>query len=150
MSYNIDHSEYIGNGTLRISREDRDKLIEELGDEGLPEGNFLTYPECLIRCEDSSEDEFEIIMPWWYGSWSGNSFETLETKILTKTRGTADLIFIWEGGDSITGLRVTDGKVEDMTVKYVLEPKEFKIPQELNLKYGLSDDDWAPVDSDDF
>ena len=57
-----------------------------------------------------------ISSPYWYGEGSGTLWDTLITKVLPKTRGTADLIYCWEGGDSYTGIRVQDGKVTEHEV----------------------------------
>jgi hypothetical protein len=52
----------------------------------------------------------------WGGAGSGwatqstHGKSTLE-KILAKTKGDADIVLTWEGGDSHSGVRVRDGKI---------------------------------------
>jgi len=52
---------------------------------------------------------------WWSGEFSGTAYNDILGDLLRRTKGSADLVFHWEGGD-LTGLRVTDGKVTTHTV----------------------------------
>lgn len=59
----------------------------------------------------------------WSGDWSGRTLEYFE-KFLGMTRGTCELVLIWEGGDMVGGYKVVDGKVTKCSVGYILTPKE--------------------------
>jgi hypothetical protein len=50
---------------------------------------------------------------------SGASFQIL-TKIIPLLKGEADLVFLWEYGDSVSGLMIRDGKAVDCEVSYTL------------------------------
>ena len=53
------------------------------------------------------------------GEFSGNSEDAL-LAALQKTKGSAELLLTWEGGDSFTGLRVVDGKVTKHDIRFSL------------------------------
>jgi hypothetical protein len=59
----------------------------------------------------------------WCGEGSGHSFDYFKREVLTKIHGHAELRIVWEGGDSITGLIVKDGKVIECSVEWRLVPK---------------------------
>lgn len=121
MSYNVDHAEYIGEGRLTISRSDREGLLAVHEDE-LCECNFIDpYNEecCLVAGDDP--DTWIIKRPWWYGEGSGRGVaDVLVKHILPLTKGHAQILLVWEGGDSITGLEVTDGVVVEREVIFTL------------------------------
>ena len=112
MSYNIDSSEYL-KGKLRILKKTARDLYEKYQDE-MAEINFLDTK--VFNGPDDLDKEIDIDKLWWYGEGSGYSYEALKD-ILTHTKGKADILFTWEGGDSHTGLRVTNGKVKEMAIK---------------------------------
>lgn len=113
MSYNIDSSEY-KSGKLTISAAEARRLIKKHGD-NLPEG-------CFLNEIDTTEDgDLEIKDFWWYGEGSGHAYHEILEDILAKTKGKATLLFVWEGGDSHTGLKVNNGKVSEAKVKIELE-----------------------------
>lgn len=74
-----------------------------------------------LRPGNASLEEVEIQDLGWYGEWSGRSYRDVLPKVLAKTKGAADLLFVWEGGDSFTGLRVKDGVVVEKRVVIRLE-----------------------------
>ena len=114
MSTNCTHAKYI-RGELRLPVA---KLAEFQRLE-LPATNFLQIPSS----DRDAGDEVVIVKPWWCGDWSGNSFDTLRDTILPASRGSADLVFIWEGGEGFTGLRVEDGKVTEHDVEFPSVPR---------------------------
>jgi len=117
MSYNIDNSEVIAGGPLRMEQSARERLATEHEFE-LPEVNFLTDDDCV---SDVDEDGYvEITNFWWYGESSENSYELLIDTILPRTKGSADIVFTWEGGDSHTAVQVRDGVVTQRDVKFSL------------------------------
>lgn len=113
MSYDIDSIDYLS-GELKLPVP---VYLPNLGIDYLPEGCFLLHPE-------ETMDGHTIKKLWWHGEGSGNGFEDFK-KILACTVGEADLLICWEGGDSYTGLRVTNGKVVEHEVVHALgAPKE--------------------------
>lgn len=117
MSYNISSSEYIS-GKLTLGILDFYSL-KELYKNELPEGSFLNdyNSKYILNFLDS---EVEINQFWWYGEGSRYSLGILKDKILPLTRGEADILFVWEGGESFSGLRVKDGLVTEKVVRFEL------------------------------
>jgi hypothetical protein len=127
MSYNIDHIENVS-CDLRITYGKFLALMKKYEGE-LPEANFLhdladTYS--YLDTDDDSEDleealktVLEIKNVAWCGGGSGRTRALLET-ILKKCDGTADLVLIWEGGDTVTGIKVRDGNITRCKVGYTL------------------------------
>jgi hypothetical protein len=57
------------------------------------------------------DNNWNVTQPfWWNGERSGSSFEAL-LEVLASFEGEIDLVLIWEGGDSIDGLRLRNHKV---------------------------------------
>ena len=106
MSYNIDTIEVVS-GALTLTEEAREAALAAIADR--PEGNFLDYAT-LPRVR-------------WCGDWSGHTLPELK-RALTYTRGTADLALIWEGGDSVSGIRVVEGAVTEHKASVVLGDAE--------------------------
>jgi hypothetical protein len=121
MSYNVDSVDYIpGTGPLTIHK---DVITEEKARsiDGRPECSFIDYEDA--RDDLSVGGMWSIRYPWWFGEGSGRTTEELE-RILSRTKGDADLILCWECGDSYTGYRVRDGKVTRHKVIMSLGEKE--------------------------
>ena len=119
MSYNINSSEYLSGGPLKISRGKAREILDEIGwDEGsgeIAECNFLD--ELDLNPKLDQDELLEIKSPWWSGEHSGGTYGVLQKRVLPHTKGTAIILFTWEGGDSRTALRVADGKVTVKKVK---------------------------------
>lgn len=118
MSCNIDSSEYIS-GKLRISKKDCVDLIKECYGCYLPEECFLL--DLDLDSVEKDDDLIEILNPSWSGMGSGYSYEGSLQKVLSKTKGRAIILFIWEGGDNKTALKVDNGKVTKGKVKITVE-----------------------------
>jgi len=118
MSYNISHSAYIGSGRLTITKRALRKLLEDYEDD-LAEGNFLHVLHGKIK---GYGDEEEIVVEnfWWYGEYSGHSYRDILPKILSFTKGTADILFVWEGGNDFSGLHVENGVCQERKVEVSL------------------------------
>lgn len=114
MSYNIDTVSYLS-GKLTINREVAHGLIVKYRND-LPEDCFLDDLELI----GPGEDDLVITRPSWRGERSGWAYDTLKV-VLARTKGDADLLLIWEGGDNQSGIKVRDGKVTETKVKSVLE-----------------------------
>ncbi len=115
MSYNITTSDYLS-GQLSISEDNLIKARRTFKDK-LPECNFI---EELDQGEPIN-GVYVIKNFWWYGEGSGYATGECLEKILAMTTGTAEIILTWEGGDSITGLKVMDGVTAKQRVKQIFE-----------------------------
>ena len=120
MSYNIDYSEYL-KGKLTIKVLDAVELYRKLKDD-MPECNFIE--EIVDNPNYELNDVVGIENPWWYGEFSGHSYETTLRTCLVKTKGKATILFVWEGGDSQTALEVNNGKIKEKKVKVTVEDEE--------------------------
>jgi hypothetical protein len=120
VSYSIDSNEYLS-GRLSISLGDWRRLANELSDD-LPERTFLNE-------QTPPQGDDSVIVPivkfWWYGEGAGyESEELFKKKVAPFLIGEADILLVWEGGDSHTGWRIIDGKVTDCKVVSSLVPIE--------------------------
>lgn len=116
MSYNCTGAEYI-KGKLYIERDIGIRLLEEMSD-NLPESNLL---DCLCVRDPSSLSELvEIKNPTWCDTGSNYNYPEDFVKVLSHTKGKADIVLTWEGGDSLSGFRVEDGKVTQREVVMAL------------------------------
>jgi hypothetical protein len=118
MSYNIDNIKVIAGGPLKIDKATLDTLLDE--DVDRPEGNLLDE---YADAEPDADGNVTLKDLWWYGEGSGSTYDTFTDEVLPATTGKANLVIIWEGGDSVTGLRVIDGTVTECDVGYVLLEK---------------------------
>ena len=123
MSNRITSCEYIGPWRLTITSADLGRARYELGRKGngmriIPEGSFLDDARCLKKIADGI---YEIMAIGWETEGSG-FLETL-AEALSYTKGSADIMQVWEGARSVepfTGLRVVDGKVTKRMVNISL------------------------------
>ena len=115
MSYNIDTINVL-HLSAKIRSVDASRLRRKYKAD-LPEGCFLHNG---LAKEDSDGfcalTEFE-----WVGEGSGNSWRDLIGEIASKIVGKVEAILTWEGGDSVTGLRIVDGKLTEPAVSMTLE-----------------------------
>lgn len=117
MSYNIDHVEYLGKKILSIKAQDALDFCNQHGNDYLPEICFLTD----VEFADFDPNEIvPIDYPGWSGEGSGGTIELFE-EALSLTTGCAELLLTWEGGDSVTGYKVTNGSVKKKKVRVTLE-----------------------------
>lgn len=114
MSYNIDSVTMLKNDNLRMTVGNVRRLVVQL-EEDLPEFNFLTNLnrdiKSRIKIGETLSDEIELPINElaWCSTWSGNSFSIFLKKVAPHILGSADAIYTWEGGDSISGLRIVNG-----------------------------------------
>ena len=109
MSYNITSIKYIGTEKLTINAADLARASTEL--------RGKTPARCFIddiKQLNQAFDVFQIGQVEWCGECA-NDEEAL-FRALSYTQGSADLLVIWEGGDSLTGLRVHNGVVTEHEV----------------------------------
>ncbi len=88
--------------------EDFNLLREKHGGEA-PESSFF---------EDGLAPDGVLPMVW-HGGGSGRSYESL-IDCLCHTKGNADLLLVWNAGDTFEGIRVVDGVVTEHPVKHSL------------------------------
>jgi len=116
MSYNVDNIKIL-EGELWIAVADADAIKEEMqGD--CPEGFFLDDYNRSYCLEEPNDDGFmKIKVLLFHGEWSGYSHDRYFAKILSVLHGTAKIMEIWEGGDTVEMYTLIDGKKTDI-VKY--------------------------------
>lgn len=122
MSYNVDRVEILESKRFRIKKSVL--LAYEDRDDDLPESNFVWAALSASKNTDAGEDVLLETLEWT-GVGSGHSWD-LFLEILEKTEGFADIVTTWEGGDSVTGLRVRNGQVTPMFVERYLSSVEKK------------------------
>lgn len=127
MSYNCDSILSL-EGTLVLAKADFDRLLKKYCHE-LPEQCFLVEQEG--RFDDDAEEDEVLVFDGigasltWCGEGSGYSYVDVFLKeVVPCLKGKADFVLTWEGGDSITGLRIKDGKAVEMDVAHKLVPKK--------------------------
>lgn len=115
MGYNVDHVECLS-GELTISEEGKAWLVRAENGEG-PEW----FPEIGPRIGDD-----DTVIMRWSGEGSGNAASARGIDPCTRspleeffsfTRGTAEFVFYWEGGESRSGYRVVDGAMKEYEVE---------------------------------
>lgn len=117
MSYNIDNVDATLTDAKILFKTL--KSLNKKYESDLPERNFI---EELLDEEPDSEGYVKIKDITWCATGSGRTYDVLTEKILPKTKGKMELIFTWEGGESISGLLVEDGKVTECNVEMTLVP----------------------------
>lgn len=136
MSYNISGFKLQKIENLTIKRKDLEKLIEkdinkeykklifregmwdldsfcgEGGMSGTYSSNKETCSHCGQSLPETSGPTLIIDDVRMGGEGSGHEFWEFTRKVLEKTMGFLKAVVIWEGGDSIEIIKVTDGKIE--------------------------------------
>jgi len=144
MSYNIDSIKFLS-GELSLSKTKFLELLEKCKDE-LPEDSFFCRDDVELitmktkgnKTKALASDECPDRLVWtardtnrsntyknklrWRCSGSGSTYDTFKY-CLSQMEGEADLVVIWEGGDSVYGLRVRNGQVSEHKVGYILLDK---------------------------
>ena len=131
MSYNIDDVTVLVAGKpapfmlardiVRVAGELRAKNWLPEIDLFYETGYFAAAGEALATAGQDARIKLEKF--WWQGEGSGSTFTYFIEEVLVLLHGSVDLLLVWEGGDSTTGLRVKDGAVAKMAVKFVLVEK---------------------------
>ena len=115
MGYNIDSADILKSDNFRLSEHQFKewKLAECEGTLEIAEINFLES----VKYQAKLMDGWYVYHNFsWGGCWSGHGYEVLKKEFLPYFKGSADIIFTWEGGNSHSGLRVVDGKVTEHEV----------------------------------
>lgn len=119
MANNISNCQYIS-GKLYMKRADAIKLTLKYKG-SLYVSNFLDE----LDLEGNLHEQLGVD-PYFDGEGSGRNFHVF-LEILQSTSGNADILLIWEDGDSFSGLRVRDGSVEEKEVYFSLDAPEGEI-----------------------
>jgi hypothetical protein len=122
VSYNIDHVEILGASMLTITGENL-KAVRKLAARSFySHGAETCWLNELPEADDIDDGALYPIEFEWHGEGSGHSWNEWGMKALTLTQGRLEAILTWEGGDSVTGLRVVDGVVTEPEVIKTLAP----------------------------
>jgi hypothetical protein len=119
MSYNITSCQIAASKGFCITVAAYKALQAELADsEELPETNILD--DGWLKYGATVKDGKIYPKSFW---WSGNDYHQrlLQEKVLPAFHGTTDLVFVWEGGDSFTGLRYARGMSVKREVAFSLK-----------------------------
>lgn len=117
MSYNPDSITRIAGNDLTIHADDIKMLVAK-HERDLPGDCFLTDSRATQREPGNLRTITRLA---WRSEGSGSSFDAVLVKsVLPRTRGTADFVVTWEGGDAHTGLRVIEGVVTQHEVVQAL------------------------------
>lgn len=118
MSYNIDSTETLS-GKISIRVEDYHLWKDR---EDLPEGNpFQLDPDEVDSA--TSDGMIDLNRFWWYGEFSGTSYNKIMGELATYLVGEACVLFTWEGGDSHHIVKFENGKATEHEVKFVAGKK---------------------------
>lgn len=109
MAYNIDTITILKSDGFAIPRPRWEELVEKHSNE-VPESSVLDDDFPKRCCEEHRGLLFVNSFPF-HGEGSGSAIDLLVETILPAFLGSADLLLIWEGGDSTSGLRLLNGKV---------------------------------------
>ncbi len=126
MSYNITNV-HVLKLDATIPAKDVKRLFKDFK-EDFPENCFLSYLEGEADdalMEGEPKKQLEIPNFYWSDDWSGHSYEDiLIKKVAPLIHGEIEAVFVWEGGDDFSGLKIKDGFVIECDVEYKLIPKK--------------------------
>lgn len=88
----------------------------------LPEDCFLHDIKREAASLGGGDSRIAIKEFAWTGECSGNSWDFLRDTVAQCIRGRIEAIVTWEGGDSVSGLRIVDGVMTEPRVIRTLEP----------------------------
>ena len=94
--------------------------LDEFEERHTAECSFVNEQSHCLRALD--DGRLEIVQFWWSGEAQEEEPRFLK-RDPPRTKGTADILFTWEGGDSFSGLRVIDGRVIECDVVQALRPR---------------------------
>lgn len=118
MSYNIDKVIKVS-GQLFMQKSIFKKLYKKNIDYLAEDNLFTTYNnEHFDKAKSKDQPPLELRCS---GMSSGGFYKNALPDILKHTTGEAEYVFIWEGGDSITGLHIKNGVVTEKGVRLSLE-----------------------------
>ena len=122
MSYNIDNwkTKKLENLVIPISAF----FIHERKDWHPKIETNIETNETILKCGCEQEikgtirdGEFHVSDFEFYGEGSGTFYDWILEPALEESTGTLKAVLIWEGGDSITRLKVENGNVESSEVE---------------------------------
>lgn len=113
MSYNIDRCAYL-NGKLSLNVGIARELLHTYM---MAECTFFEDMDLETKRD---RDNVVIDCPEWSGEFSGLYYDVY-LKILSCTSGCAEILVVWEDGDTYSGLRVENGIVLEKEVVHTLK-----------------------------
>lgn len=125
MSYNIDSID-TKSSTAWITPRDVSRLYRE-HNRNLAEICFLdTLRQKATEAMEEGQHDGRLMISrlQWSGEGSGTSWPLFLKEIAPHIRGHLECVVTWEGGDSVSGLIVTDGVVVECDVVQTLVPRE--------------------------
>jgi hypothetical protein len=121
VGYNVTSVDYIS-GKLTITREKIIEAVERLEDE-MPEAGFIQDFLWNGRNTDPADlpdGPIKIEVPGFYGCGARDGLEACESWLWAMTKGKAEILIVWEGGDGYDGYLVENGQVTKKKVKHGL------------------------------
>lgn len=106
MSYNITHCETLKCNAW-ISAKNMEEILEHEYD-WFPERSFITDAKPF---KIAKAGKFVIKKFDFSGECSGTLFSYFLENVAPKIKGELEVILTWEGGESITGLRIKNGTI---------------------------------------
>jgi hypothetical protein len=111
MGCNITHCETL-KCSAWISADDVEEILKH--EEGwLPEMSFM---DGVKPFKVAKKGKYTIKEFRWCGTCSGRFWEFLLNEIGPRIHGTIEAILTWDGGNSVSGLRIKNGKVTEPDV----------------------------------
>lgn len=132
MSYNISSTKTLLS-TATITAGNVRRLLASHRDD-LPGDSFLETmnDELERRAKNGFWVPDDQVLPLanltWRLSGSGHAFNLLTKTIAPHIRGRIEVVFVWEGGDSLSGLIVDNGVATECNVDYTLIPRKASAP----------------------
>lgn len=120
--YNITSCQYL-NGGLTIQISAAQQLLEQFAGQHMPEIHLLQ--QIAAKDVPDTSPSLRLLDLSFQGEFSGSCYhDGVLHRILGKTQGTADILIVWESGDSFTGLHVENGEVQERTITLNVAPAE--------------------------
>ena len=128
MSYNITHIEELklkawmhAADVKRLRKQFKDQLPEVCF--LLKDGGCSPPRPGLVKLKD--QERYRLKHLWWSGEGTGHSYYDIFLEhVAPCIQGEVQIAITWEGGDSLSGLKIKDGVVTKCDVKHKLVPKE--------------------------
>ena len=119
MSYNIDNIDVVALNAS-ITLEDLETISKTL--KGWPESNFVDEHLEEVKSGALQAVDGRVVLDSfsWSGEGSGRAYHDHMRNIAAKICGTIEAVLFWEGGDSVTGLRITGGVMTEPKVSITL------------------------------
>jgi len=118
VSYNITN-DVIVKLDAKIDAVELERLVDDLA--SFVRVNWLKEHECD---EPDAEGFVKLRNFDWSGEFSGTYYEQMIRDAAPHIKGVIEVVYVWESGDSFSGLRIEDGVATEMDVEFSLVPKK--------------------------